>query len=352
MYACRLDHKEVVMRYMQENGSKTSPHASARSFMGYPLLSENAVLVATPRDPCRYEHIGAVRNTVDEKASIMTAKGAMWLSPEEYMELAGMMSADIVVAMGDEVVSDCKKGRVVSSSKRTIDWMARCLHVRNSTIGDRPLLLCPIVGGSEVATREDAYRYIHNLVEQSDGVYISGLGTGESPASRFDILDCIVNKAPRDGLRMVSGISNPGEVLQAIARGIDVFDTSFIDMATRSGCALHFPIDARGDTAIGIQESSSAGIDATKMNLWSEVYVRDKSPLVPHCPCDTCQNHTRAYIHHLLITHEMTATVLLEQHNIYHMVSFFRAIRSSIEQGGFQDYLERWKERQHQWQQT
>ena len=94
--------------------------------MGYPLLSENAVFVATPRDPCRYEHIGAVRNTVDEKASIMTAKGAMWLSPEEYMELAGMMSADIVVAMGDEVVSDCKKGRVVSSSKRTIDWMARC----------------------------------------------------------------------------------------------------------------------------------------------------------------------------------------------------------------------------------
>ena len=340
----------MLRRYIQEQ-QDADPCTGARGFMGYPTLSENAVLVATPRDPCRYEYIGAVRNTMDEKASIMTGKGAMWLRPEEYMELAGLMNADIVVALGDEVVSDCKKARGVTSSKRTIQWMQRCLEVRNSTIGTRPLMLCPIVGGSEVIDRENAYAYIHSLVEQADGIYISGLGTGESPTLRFKILDCIVNKAPREKIRMVSGINNPGEVLQAISRGIDVFDTSFIDTATRSGYALHFPVDARGDTAIDILGASNAGMDATKINLWSEVYVRDKSPLVPQCPCDTCQNHTRAYIHHLLITHEMTANVLLEQHNIFHMVSFFRAIRKSIEQGAFQDYMSAWIDRQHQWQQ-
>ena len=166
------------------------------------------------------------------------------------------------------------------------------------------------------------------------------------------IIDSIVRNAPQEKLRMVSGIANPGEVLQAIARGIDVFDTSFVDMATRSGYALNFPVDPHPDSStVDMQEASVAGMDATKINLWSEVYVRDKAPLVSQCRCDTCRNHSRAYIHHLLVTHEMTASVLLEHHNIFHMVSFFRAIRNAIQQDRFQEYLTRWMERQYQWQQ-
>lgn len=358
---CRYDHKDVLVRYTERDvGLKGT--GAGRQFMGYPALSDNAILVATPRDPCSYEYIGAVRNTSDEKASIMSAKGAVWLSPEEYMELAGLIGADVVVAMGDEVVSDSRKARIVASSKRSIQWMQRCLDVRNATLGPRPLLLCPITGGGEISGREDAYKYIHHLVERADGIYISGLGTGESPGSRLKILDSIVRNAPQEKLRMVSGISNPGEVLQAIARGIDVFDTSFVDMATRSGYALNFPVDLHFSddestdlvvhaSSVDMQEASIAGMDATKINLWSEVYVRDKSPLVPQCRCDTCRNHSRAYIHHLLVTHEMTASVLLEHHNIFHMVSFFRAIRNAIQQDRFQEYLTRWMERQYQWQQ-
>lgn len=349
---CRSDQKDALLEYGMKQGN-TMGDVGARRFMGYPTVSENAVLVATPRDPCNYEYIGAVRNTSDEKASIVTINGASWLSPEEYMELAGLVGADIVVAMGDEVVSDCKKSRVVASSKRTIEWMKRALRVRDSSIGKRALLLCPIVGGGEVSTREDAYRYIQDLVKSVDGVYISGLGTGESLTSRLQIIDSIITMSPPDKIRMVSGISNPGEVLQAIARGIDVFDTSFVEMSTRAGYALHFPVDVLPvDKTTEIHKASTAGMDATKINLWSDMYMRDASPLLMHCPCDTCRNHTRAYIHHLLVTHEMTAHVLLEQHNIHHMLSFFKAIRESIQQGTFQDYLTQWRERQHQWQQS
>lgn len=347
---CRLEQRDILSRYREEHNG-TQGMVTARSFMGYPLLSDKYILVATPRDPCMYEYIGAVRNTSDEKASIMTINGASWLSPEEYMELAGLIGADIVVAMGDEVVSDSKGSRIVTSSKRTIQWMKRCLDVRKSYIGERALLLCPIVGGDDVSTREDAYKYIHDLAKVADGIYISGLGTGEGPGSRLNIIRAIVGKAPPDKLRMVSGISTPGEVLQAVAAGIDVFDTSFVSTATRSGYALNFSLHTSSSEITMGEQSHVAGMDGTKINLWSDVYMRDKSPLVAQCACDTCRNHTRAYIHHLLVTHEMTAQVLLEHHNIFHMLSFFQAIRASIEQGRFQEYLTQWIDRQRQWQQ-
>jgi len=346
------DHKKETLEHLmgQENSKKRG-----RDFFGYPRMEDGAVLVATPRDPCFYDYIGCVKNTTDERVSMMTMNGASSIRPEEYMEYAGFLDADIVVALGDEIVSDSKTARIISSSQRTIEWMKKALDGKNASGCQGAMLLCPIVGGGTVALREDACKYIQDCVEQADGVYISGLGTGESVSCRLEIMDLVRSRVAPEKLRMVSGVNTPGEVLQAVARGMDMFDTSYIQATTRAGYALHFPIllselvsASSGDVISGPDTCSST--DGTKMNIWSDMFAEDMSPLVQSCPCDTCLYHTRAYIHHLLVTHEMTAQVLLEQHNILRMQLFLQIIRRHIREGTLKEYMDAWMAYQLQWQ--
>lgn len=319
---------EVLELFIQEG-------KRGRSFMGYP---DDAILVATPRDPCVYEYIGAVKNSTDDGASIVTMGGATMLRPEEYMRLAGYIEADIVIGLGDEVVSDSKASRVAASSKRTKAWMDRILQHRGSK--KRPFLVCPIVGGRDVKSRRDALEYIRPCVAASDGVYISGLGTGESFSERQEILSSIIDTVPGEKIRIASGISHPGDMLHAIACGVDMFDTAYVHMVTRAGYALNFPLqlhDLKND-------KGRHRDDKTKLNIWSPEMKRNASPLVQHCPCDTCRHHTRSYLHHLFVTHEMTGQVLLEHHNTLYIQEFLRHVRDAIRHDTFSDYLDAWKE--------
>lgn len=170
----------------------------------------------------------------------------------------------------------------------------------------------------------------------------------------------------------------PEDVLAAVQQGVDLFDCTYPLQATANGYALSFPLSpsaaAAAAAASGQQHqpqaaavansnpfgaaaaaaggggdgngSSSrvvdvdAGEDDTKINLWALRHRLDKGPLVPGCSCFTCQNHSRAYIHHLLHTHEMLAGVLLQMHNTHWWLGFFAAIREAVHQGQLQQYIE------------
>ena len=92
-------------------------------------FSEQAVLVGTGRDPCVYEYLGAVRNSTDESASVITSGGAKMVTPEEYMRVANCIRADVVVPMGDEVVADSKPSRIKTACRRTSEWVSRSLQI-------------------------------------------------------------------------------------------------------------------------------------------------------------------------------------------------------------------------------
>jgi queuine tRNA-ribosyltransferase subunit QTRTD1 len=96
---------------------------------------------------------------------------------------------------------------------------------------------------------------------------------------------------------------------------------------------------------------ADAGADDTKVNLWAVRHRLDGGPLVHGCSCFTCQNHSRAYVHHLLHTHEMLASVLLEMHNTHWWLGFFAAMREAIQQGRLQQYVEWFNARRQQQQQ-
>ena len=92
---------------------------------------------------------------------------------------------------------------------------------------------------------------------------------------------------------------------------------------TAAGCALDF----KGASSFS---DASRGHDDLKVNMWDVGFRKDTGPLVPGCSCFACRNHTRAYVHHLLNVHEMTAQILLELHNLHQMLQWFRDIRTAI----------------------
>jgi queuine tRNA-ribosyltransferase subunit QTRTD1 len=167
----------------------------------------------------------------------------------------------------------------------------------------------------------------------------------------------------------------------AVSQGVDLFDSSYPMQATACGYALSFPHTPEAaqqqqqqqemtspaaapavSNPFGTAASSAddvdagAGADDSKINLWAVRHRLDKGPLVQGCSCFTCRTHSRAYIHHLLLTHEMLAGVLLEMHNTHWWLGFFGAVREAVQQGRLQQYIEWFMQRravqqQQEWQQ-
>ena len=124
------------------------------------------------------------------------------------------------------------------------------------------------------------------------------------------------------------------QVLLCIEAGMDLCDSVYPHLATEAGAALCFPLAPGGPPA------ADAGEDGLKLNMRAEVHRTDKRPLLSGCACFTCARHTRAYVHHLLNTHEMLAGVLLDLHNMHHYQAFFAAARDAIGQGRFAAFAE------------
>uniref|UniRef100_A0A2C9U2W4 tRNA-guanine(15) transglycosylase-like domain-containing protein n=1 Tax=Manihot esculenta TaxID=3983 RepID=A0A2C9U2W4_MANES len=179
--------------------------------------------------------------------------------------------------------------------------------------------------------------HVSQLKKVSSGFWIGGFGLGESMLERPALLEAVMDSLPEEKPRLICGLGLPEEVLQGVATGVDLFDSSYIYNLTLGGFALTFPLDRIETNASGFQ-STDMGVDQTKINLKATVYRKDTSPIVASCTCYTCLNHTKAYINHLLNVHEMLAQTLLEIHNTHHYLGFFRSIREAIKDGKFEQF--------------
>ncbi|KAG2491165.1 hypothetical protein HYH03_010378 [Edaphochlamys debaryana] len=217
------------------------------------------------------------------------------------------------------------------------------------------LLLAPLAGGGLAAERAKAAAAVGARPEIG-GYALCGLGTGEAPEARPGLIAASLDALPPSALdlRPVFGPGlggSPEEVLAAVEAGVDLIDSSYVAQLTAAGCALTFPLQPPPDwqpaaAEAGAAEGAQPGVpadpvtsaDDTKINLWSPVYRLDKGPLLPGCACFACARHSRAYVHHLLNAHEMTADVLLEAHNTAHMQGFMQAVREAIAGGRLARY--------------
>ncbi|KAK9903160.1 hypothetical protein M0R45_001172 [Rubus argutus] len=260
-----------------------------------------------------------------------TPCGRSLVKPVEYVELISSLRPNIWASLADEVPAWVSDKRNKTSVDRTIRWLDECIQL-NRAVGS---VFGSVVGGSSVQERE---RCAQEVASRSvSGYWIGGFGLGESMDERPALLNAVTDILEEEKPRLVSGLGLPEEVLQGVSAGIDIFDSTYIYHLTLGGFALTFPLDGV-ETYVSAFQLTNIGSDQTKINLRATIYRKDTSPIVENCNCYTCQNHTKAYINHLLNVHEMLAQILLEIHNTHHYLGFFRSVREAIKSGNFEQF--------------
>lgn len=283
-----------------------------------------SIFIASARDSI--ECLPESGSTNKFGASFETPSGRHLVTPSLYVEMITSLKPNLWASLADEVPAWVSAKRNRASVDRTLRWLDECLSLDMACGED---LLGHIVGGTDIKERKRCAAEVAR--RNVSGYWIGGFGLGESMEERPALLNVVMDNLPEDKLRVVSGLAIPEEVLQGVASGIDIFDSTYIYHLTLEGFALVFPLDM-------IESNSGADGYCTKINLKATIYRRDTSPIVQNCACFTCKNHTRAYINHLLNVHEMLAQILLEIHNTHHYMGFFRLIREAIRHGIFETF--------------
>ncbi|TYI28881.1 hypothetical protein ES332_A05G275900v1 [Gossypium tomentosum] len=294
--------------------------------------------VAVPRDSIQC--LPEANSTNKIGASFETPCGRLLIKPVEYMEMISSTRPELWATLADEVPAWVSDKRNKTSVDRTIKWLDECISISPAS----GAVFGAIVGGSSLEERRRCAQEV--ATRNVSGYWVGGLGLGESMDERPALLNAVIEALPEEKPRLICGLGLPEEILQGIAAGVDIFESTYIYHLTLGGFALTFPLDRTQINASNLVPSD-VGSDPRKINLRASVFRKDTTPIVEGCTCYTCRNHTRAYINHLLNVHEMLAQILLEIHNTHHFLGFFRLIRDAINAGRFEEFrrefVQRWR---------
>ncbi|KAL4333109.1 hypothetical protein GQ457_07G021750 [Hibiscus cannabinus] len=297
---------------------------------------------AFPRDSIQC--LPEATSTNKTGASFDNPCGRLLIKPAEYMEMISSMKPELWVTLADEVPAWVSDKRNKTSVDRTIKWLDECIALSPAS----GAVFGAIVGGSSLEERRRCALEV--AMRNVSGYWIGGFGLAESMDVRPALLNAVTEPLPEEKPRLICGLELPEEILQGVAAGVDLFESTYIYHLTLEGFALTFPLDRTQINASNLAPSD-VGSDPRKINLRATVFrcvyedtslqrpsKKDATPIVEGCTCYTCRNHTRAYINHLLNVHEMLAQILLEIHNTHHFLGFFRLIREAITADRFEEF--------------
>jgi queuine tRNA-ribosyltransferase len=241
-------------------------------------------------------------------------------TPEKSIQIQENLGADIIMAF-DECSDPNDYAYSKIAMERTHRWAERSLAARKR---DDQALFGIIQGGINADLRTASTKFIASM--PFPGIAIGGLSVGETKQEMHAILDLVTPLLPENKPRYLMGVGTPEDLINGIARGIDIFD-----------CVLPTRL-ARHNAAF-----SSEG----RLNLMNATFAEDKHPLDEACSCYTCQTFTRAYLRHLVISKELLAGTLLSIHNLHALIQLVKDIRISITNNTFERKVPAWLE---QWQ--
>jgi queuine tRNA-ribosyltransferase len=258
----------------------------------------------------------------------MTEKGAVFqsyvdgqrilLSPELSIQTQRAIGSDIMMVLDQCIPSTADEKAARAALQITQRWAVRSLAARE----DSPQSMFGIVQGAlyPQLRRESA----EGLMQLDfDGFAIGGLAVGEEKQEREDVCELTAALLPADRPRYLMGVGTPLDVLEAVHRGVDMFDCIIPTQVAKRGTAF---------TSRGIVE------------LRRSVYKFSEAPLDPACTCPVCTTHTRAYLHHLTKTQEPLGWTLVGQHNIHFYHQLMREVRQSILEDRFLPLYHQWRE--------
>lgn len=237
------------------------------------------------------------------------------LDPEKSISIQENLGADIIMAF-DECSDPYDKEYVREAMVRTHAWAERCLQVK--TRSDQALFGI-VQGGIFEDFRQESAEHIADL--EFPGNAIGGLSVGETKSEMHTILELVDRVLPENKPRYLMGVGTPEDLVNGISRGVDIFD-----------CVLPTRL-ARHNTAMTRY--------GQRLNVVNAQYTRDAQPLDQQCDCYTCQNFSRAYLRHLIISKEMLAATLLSIHNLHTLINLAHDIRLSILAGNYDDFANR-----------
>lgn len=229
-----------------------------------------------------------------------------FLSPEKAMEIQNDLGSDIIMAFDECVEYPATYEYVKRSMEMTTRWVKRCKEAHKNT--DKQGLFGIVQGGGYKDLREKSAR---DLVELDfPGYAVGGLSVGEPLDVLCDILGHTTQFLPKEKARYLMGVGTPDYLIEAVLRGVDMFD-----------CVLPTRI-ARNGTAF-----TSKG----KVVVRNATYERDFTTLDEECDCYTCKNYTKAYLRHLNKTNEILGDRLLSIHNLRFLTKLMERVRIEIE---------------------
>lgn len=245
----------------------------------------------------------------------------IFMGPEESMRIQSHLGSTIAMAFDECVQNPAPYAYAKDSCARTTRWLERCkaemekLNAQPDTINKNQLLF----GINQGCTFDDL-RIAHAKDIASlglDGYAIGGLAVGEPKEDMYRIISAVEPYLPQDKPRYLMGVGTPGNILEGVSRGVDLFDCV---MPTRNARHGHL------FTKNGI------------ININNAKYAKDTHPIDETCSCSTCRNHSRAYVRHLLKSGEMLGMRLAVIHNLHFYNHMMEEIREALENGSFADY--------------
>ncbi len=238
-----------------------------------------------------------------------------FITPETAIEIEEALGADIIMAFDQCVALPAERDVVRDAVRRTTLWAERCQAGRRRT--DQALFGI-VQGGLDGELRTASARELVRL--GFDGYAVGGLSVGESKAEMYAMLDVTVPELPAAKPRYLMGVGMPENLIEGVARGIDLFDCVVPSRHGRTGWLF---------TSFG------------RVVIKQARYLRDEQPIDPGCGCPVCARYSRAYLHHLYNVKEMLASRLNTIHNLWHFADFMRRMREAIAQGTFVEFRER-----------
>ncbi len=246
--------------------------------------------------------------------------GRVFLGPEESMAMQRALGSDIVMIFDDCTPYPATRDQALASMERSLRWAARSKEAH----GDNPSALFGIVQGGMY--EELRAKSLAGLTEIGfDGYAVGGLSVGEPVDDRLRVLDFLAGRLPANRPRYLMGVGTPGDIVQAVQRGIDMFDCVMPTRNARNGHLF-----------------THAGV----VRIRNARYRADTGPLDPDCDCYTCRNYSRAYLHHLDRCHEILGARLNTLHNLHFYQTLMADLRMAIEIGQLEAFAKEFLARQ------
>ena len=251
----------------------------------------------------------------------------IFMGPEESMQIQSNLGSTIAMAFDECVENPATHQYSQKSCERTTRWLYRCkdemerLNALHDTINKKQMLF----GINQGCTFEDLrIKHMEEIIKLDlDGYAIGGLAVGEATEDMYRIIDAVEPIMPKNKPRYLMGVGTPSNIIEAVARGVDMFDCVMPSRDARHGTIFTW-----------------SGV----MHITNNKFAYDERPLDVDCDCPACRNFSRAYIRHLFKANEQLGGRLAVIHNLYFYNTLMEKIRDALDNGTFAEFRAKYSE--------